>query len=68
MSKDDRIWLSLILSKEIIKNKLTIREAAEKFNMPKSTIYDYIKRVEGINPIIYSMVQEVFQENLSKRF
>lgn len=63
MSRNDLNWLSLIIAKHIITERCTIRETAEYFKRPKSTVSDDMKRVRTLNPIIYQMVMDVFESN-----
>ena len=56
------------LAKFIIINKATVREAAKKFGISKSTVHkDITEKLAKINFSLYEAVQQVLQKNKSER-
>ena len=52
----------------IIDSKDTVRGAAKKFGISKSTVHkDVTERLEEINPILAKSVREILDENKSER-
>jgi putative DeoR family transcriptional regulator (stage III sporulation protein D) len=52
----------------IIENKATVRAAAKKFGISKSTVHkDITDRLEQINRQLYYSVKEVLEENKAER-
>ena len=52
----------------IIDSKDTVRGAAKKFGISKSTVHkDVTERLEEINPILAKAVREILDENKSER-
>lgn len=52
----------------ILDNKSTVRLAAKKFGVSKSTVHnDMIKRLPGINMELHRRVREVIDLNLAER-
>ncbi len=52
----------------IIEKKSTVRAAAKKFAISKSTVHkDVTERLEQINPVLANSVRTVLEENKSER-
>lgn len=59
---------ALELARYIIENKTTVRAAANKFGVSKSTVHmDVANRLEKLNPQLYVKVREVLEENKAQR-
>ncbi|MBE6904641.1 MAG: sporulation transcriptional regulator SpoIIID [Ruminococcaceae bacterium] len=57
-----------MLAEYIIENKATVRAAAKKFCISKSTVHkDVAERLKKINPTLYIAVKEVLDLNKSER-
>ena len=56
------------LAKYIIENKCTVRDAAKKFGVSKSTVHkDITERLEHISPVLASQARKVLNINKSER-
>lgn len=56
------------LAKYIIKNKSTIRQAAKKFNVSKSTVHkDISKKLDKISPSLAHKVKQILEINKEQR-
>ncbi len=56
------------LAEYIIENKTTVRAAAIKFGISKSTVHmDVANRLKKINPLLYLNVREVLDLNKAER-
>ena len=56
------------LAEYIIENKTTVRAAAQKFGISKSTVHmDVATRLKRLNPSLYSDVREVLDFNKAER-
>lgn len=56
------------LAAYIIENRATVRAAARKFGVSKSTVHkDLTERLEQINHILYLQVKEVLEQNKAER-
>ena len=56
------------LANYIKKNKCTVREAARKFGISKSTVHkDLSERLEHINRGLYQQVKEILEINKAER-
>lgn len=56
------------LAHYIIESKDTVRGAAKKFSISKSTVHkDVTERLEKINPILAKEVREILDENKAER-
>lgn len=56
------------LAHYIIDSKDTVRGAAKKFSISKSTVHkDVTERLEKINPILAKEVREILDENKAER-
>jgi len=59
---------AVMLAEYIIENKATVRAAAKKFCISKSTVHkDVAERLKKINPTLYIAVKEVLDLNKSER-
>ena len=64
-SLDDR---ALMLGEYIIESKATVRDAAKKYGISKSTVHkDVTFRLRSVNPAIYRSVRQVLDQNKSER-
>ncbi len=58
----------IFLAEYIIGNKATVRAAAKKFGISKSTVHkDITERLGEISPALARQAQEVLQENKQER-
>ena len=56
------------LANFIIEKKTTVRTAAKKFGISKSTVHkDVTERLELINPVLFNEVRSVLEENKAER-
>lgn len=56
------------LAQYIIENKATVRAAASKFGVSKSTVHkDLSERLEHINKALYLQAKEVLEKNKAER-
>lgn len=56
------------LAEYIIENKATVRDAAKKFGISKSTVHiDVSQRLKRLNPILYSDVRKILDINKAER-
>lgn len=57
-----------ILATYIIETKSTVRQAAKKFNISKSTVHkDISERLEKINPSLASEAKKILEINKAER-
>ena len=57
---------AIMLGQYIIENKSTVRAAAKKFGISKSTVHkDVSERLPKIQPQLYPEVKKVLEQNLS---
>ena len=64
-SVDDR---AAMLGKYIVKNKATVRHAARKFGVSKSTVHkDVAERLRHVNLGLYKEVRDVLAQNKAQR-
>ena len=57
-----------MLGEYIIEIKATVRTAAKKFGVSKSTVHkDVSQRLKAINPALYRQVRQVLDVNKSER-
>ncbi|MBO5440400.1 MAG: sporulation transcriptional regulator SpoIIID [Clostridia bacterium] len=56
------------LARYIIENKSTVREAAKKFGISKSTVHkDVTEKLSKINNVLYCEVAKILEINKSER-
>lgn len=56
------------LAEYITENRATVRAAAKKFGVSKSTVHkDITERLEGVNPELYSQVRSLLELNKAER-
>ena len=56
------------LAAYIIENRTTVREAAKRFGISKSTVHkDVHERLSKINPALYKEAQAVLEQNKAER-
>ena len=56
------------LARYIIENRTTVRSAAKKFGVSKSTVHkDLSERLPAINRSLYRQVKEILNENKAER-
>ena len=52
----------------IIENKATVRAAAKKFGISKSTVHkDLSERLRGYNMTLYTQVKDILEQNKAER-
>ncbi len=57
-----------MLGEYIIESKSTVRSAAKKFGISKSTVHkDVSQRLRNINPTLYKEVREILNTNKNER-
>lgn len=65
LSIDERC---VALASYIIENSTTVRDAAQKFEISKSTVHkDITEKLAKINFSLYEAVQQILQKNKSER-
>ena len=56
------------LGSYICENKATVRAAAKKFSVSKSTVHkDVSERLKKLNPTLYAQVKEILEVNKAQR-
>lgn len=56
------------LAEYIVENKTTVRAAAKKFGVSKSTVHmDVARRLRNVDPQLYSEVREILDINKAQR-
>lgn len=59
---------AVILGEYIVRQKATVRAAAEWFGVSKSTVHkDVSERLEQIQPDLYTQVKEILEQNKRER-
>lgn len=59
---------AIVLGEYIANTNATVRLAAQKYNISKSTVHkDVSERLKSINPTLYSKVRKVLQKNKEER-
>ena len=59
---------AVLLAQYIIENNATVRQAAKKFNISKSTVHkDVSERLKTINEGLHKNVKQVLEQNKSER-
>ncbi|MBR1731908.1 MAG: sporulation transcriptional regulator SpoIIID [Ruminococcus sp.] len=57
-----------MLGEYIIESKATVRSAAKKFGISKSTVHkDVSQRLKSVNPGLYKEVREILETNKNQR-
>lgn len=57
-----------MLGEYIIESKATVRSAAKKFGISKSTVHkDVSQRLKNVNPSLYREVREILENNKNQR-
>lgn len=57
-----------VLATYIIENKSTVRQAAKKFNVSKSTVHkDISERLEKVNPLLANEAKKILEINKLER-
>lgn len=57
-----------ILAKYIIENKTTVRDAAKKYGISKSTVHkDVTEKLSKFNPLLFSEVNKILEINKRER-
>ncbi len=69
MKSEDRFCSRCVtLADYIIESGCTVREAAVKFGVSKSTVHkDVTERLEKTNPLLYKSVKNVLDKNKAER-
>ena len=59
---------AILLGEYIIENNATVRSAAQRFSISKSTVHkDVAERLRRINPLLYREVRDVLEKNKAER-
>ena len=59
---------AITLGEYIIENKATVRKAANRFNISKSTVHkDVAERLKNLDPDLYLEVREILKINKQER-
>lgn len=57
-----------MLGEYIIESKATVRSAAKKFGISKSTVHkDVSQRLKSVNPSLYKEVRQILDNNKNQR-
>ena len=66
--KEQSATRAVILGEYIVRQKATVRAAAEWFGVSKSTVHkDVSERLEQIQPDLYTQVKEILEQNKQER-
>ena len=66
--KDQPEARAVILGEYIVRQKATVRAAAEWFGVSKSTVHkDVSERLEQLQPDLYAHVKEILEQNKQER-
>ncbi len=66
--KNDVEQRAVELAEYIIENKATVRAAAKKFGVSKSTVFvDVSERLKKLNPSLYNDVRKILDVNKAER-
>lgn len=58
----------VVVGEYIVKDKATVRTAAKRFGISKSTVHkDVSQRLESIDPVLFTQVKAVLEENKALR-
>ena len=58
----------VMIGQYLVKNKMTVRQAAARFGISKSTVHkDVTARLRNIDPTLYESVRKVLEENKALR-
>ena len=56
------------LAEDITENRATVRAAAKKFGISKSTVHkDITERLESVSPELYTQVRGLLEQNKAER-
>ncbi len=59
---------AITLGEYIIENKATVRKAATRFNISKSTVHKHVaERLKNLDPDLYLEVREILKINKQER-
>ena len=59
---------AIMLAEYIVDKKSTVRDAAQKFNISKSTVHkDVTERLKRLNPTLASQTRLILDENKAER-
>ena len=66
--KEQPVQRAVMLGQYIIENKATVRSAAKKFGISKSTVHkDVSERLKKENPALYAQVKGILEINKKER-
>lgn len=66
--KNDLEERAVRLAQYIVENKATVRTAAKRFGVSKSTVHkDLTERLEKMNPALYIQAKAVLEQNKAER-
>ena len=59
---------AIVLGEYILENKTTVRAAARRFHISKSTVHKAgSDRLKSVNPSLYGQVREILEDNKAQR-
>ena len=59
---------AVMLGRYIIENRTTVRAAAKKFGISKSTVHkDVSERLRSVDPVLYAQVKDILEINKQER-
>ena len=59
---------AVVLGEYILENKTTVRAAARRVHISKSTVHkDVSDRLKAVNPALYGQVREILEVNKAQR-
>lgn len=65
---NDRFERCELIAQHIVKSGCTVRDAAKKFEISKSTVHkDVTEKLQRINPVVYEKVRLILNKNKSER-
>lgn len=66
--KEQPAQRAIMLGQYIIENRATVRSAAKKFGISKSTVHkDVSERLKRENPVLYKEVKDILEINKQER-
>ncbi len=67
-NSNDRLERCELIAQHIVRSGCTVREAAKKFEISKSTVHkDVTEKLQSINPLFYEKVRLILNKNKSER-
>lgn len=67
-NSNDRLERCELIAQHIVKSGCTVRDAAKKFEISKSTVHkDVTEKLQRVNPVFYEKVRLILNRNKSER-